>query len=309
MIVDEKISDDTTIHTLLRNMGTNKVTGTSAVALAVLSINENAEEITYANIARALAADYFSLYYVNLETEDFIEYTSPAGKESMAVERHGTNFFEKARADAASHIFEEDVEKFVSAFTKEHVVEAIDTQQSFTIDYRLMMEGRPVYVHMKAMRMAPKSDHIIIGVSNINLQMNQRKAIEALMQEQRVFNRIKSLTGDFIVMYNIDPETGSYTESTVTDEYAGLGLSKKGDDFFKDAYANAEKYVAPEDRDRFRRDIATKSLIDKIDKEGLFVMKYNMIIGDEPNLVKLRANLVDEPDGKKLIIAVNHIFD
>ncbi|MBR5755425.1 MAG: bifunctional diguanylate cyclase/phosphodiesterase, partial [Erysipelotrichaceae bacterium] len=79
MIVDENRPDNTTIHTFLRKIGTNPVTGTSAVAVAVLSISDTGEDITYANIARALAADYFSLFYVDFDTEEFIEFKSDAG--------------------------------------------------------------------------------------------------------------------------------------------------------------------------------------------------------------------------------------
>ena len=308
-IVDEKRPDNTTVHTYLRKIADNPVTGTSAVAVAVLSINETKEDITYANIARALAADYVSLYYVDLETDEFIEYASNSGRETMAVERRDTDFFNKARKDALDAIYEEDLDYFLRMFSKENILNALDQQKSFTLSYRLMMKGRPVYMNIKAMRMQDDEYRIIIGVSDVNLQMNQRKAIERLMQEQTVSNRIRALTDDFMVMYTIDPETGSYTESTVNSEYEGLGVAKVGDDFFGDKDINADRLVHPEDAERFKRTLDRDNILDALKKNGLVKLKYRLMINGEPKTVMTRAALVREADGEKLLVSTNYVSD
>ena len=309
VIAGELTGSGTSVQSLIRIIADNPVTGTTAVAVAVVSENDDSENLTYANIARALAADYFNLFYVDLETEDFIEYTSAAGKERMAVERHGTDFFKRASEDSLVYLHEEDRERFNRSFTKYNVVKALDGQKSFTLDYRVIKDGHPVYVNMKATRMTDDDSHIIIGVSNVNLQMNQRRAIEKLMQDQQVANRIKALTGDFIVMYNIDPETGNYTESNASTEYEGLGFAKTGEDFFSDALVNGEKTIYPADWERYKKNVTKENIFRKIEEEGLFVLKYSLMIDDEPNLVKLRGALVEEQGVKRLIIAVNHISD
>lgn len=308
-VMDERLSDGNTVHSLMIPVATNDVTGASAVLVAVLTISDNDDGATYANIARALAADFFNIFYVNLRTDEFIEYTSDAGREGMAIERHDTDFFEKARRDAIMLLHEDDVDRFRKAFTKENIVNTIDSQKSFTLDYRLMMDGRPIYVSMKATRMQGDTDYLIIGVSNVNVQMNQRKAIEALMKEQTVYNRLKALSGDFVVMYTIDPESKHYIESSSSSEFAELGVTKSGEDFFADTLINADRLVFPEDRELFTTSLEKDSLLERIKKEGSVTVNYRMMIDGQAVPLKLKAVLVNEPDGDKLIIAASYLND
>ena len=82
---DEKMPDGSVVHSLARRISTNPVTGNTAVAVAVLSISNPGEGETYVDIARALAADYYNIYVVDLDTDRFIEYSSPVGGQEMAV--------------------------------------------------------------------------------------------------------------------------------------------------------------------------------------------------------------------------------
>ena len=100
----------------------NPLTGSVAVAIVVLSITEPNEGETYASIARALAADYYNIYCVDLDTEKFIEYSSKVGREELAVERRGEDFFAACRRDTMTRIYEEDREQFLKNFTKENIV-------------------------------------------------------------------------------------------------------------------------------------------------------------------------------------------
>lgn len=306
-IVDEKLPDGTTCHTFLRNIARNPVDGTSAVATVVLAITDDRDELKYVNIARALAADYFNIFYVDLRTDEFTEYTSDAGRESMVVERHASGFFENAETNIVEYVVEEDRERFMRLFTKENILNALDRQKSFMLEYRMPLKGRSVYVSLKAMRMPDDNEHIIVAISNINLQMNQRRAIERLTQEQTMYNRLKALTGDFMVMYTIDPVTGSYIESSVNSEYEGLGVAKAGRNFFEDKDINAEKLIHPEDRVRFKLLLERDILLKKLEKDNLLTMTYRMIIDGKDVPVRLRAAMVKEPEGDKLIIAVNHL--
>ena len=74
--------------------------------------------MNYAHIAKALSADYVNLYYVNMDTEKFVEYSPDPVREDLAVERHGGDFFATSRSDALKHLYKDDQEAFVSAFTR-----------------------------------------------------------------------------------------------------------------------------------------------------------------------------------------------
>lgn len=162
--VDEKLPDGSVMHLFLRRIASNPVKGTVAVAAAVLSIMDVSEGLDYAAIARALAADYFNIFYVDLETEEFIEYSSNPGREMLAVERRGKDFFSASRRDARKVLLEEDQESFIAAFTRENVVRVIKEEGAFTTTYRMVQPDGPVCVNMKAVRVDEEGRHIIIGV-------------------------------------------------------------------------------------------------------------------------------------------------
>ena len=169
-IYDEKMPDGTTVHSFARRIGVNPVNGNTAVAIAVLSVTKDNGETSYASIARALAADYYNLYYIDLDTDDFIEYTSSVGGEELAVERHGANFFDEVKEAVKTRIYEEDRAGFNKIFSKEKVIRELDAQGVFTATYRLIDTGKPMYVNMKITRM-PGGNHIIMGISVIDAQM------------------------------------------------------------------------------------------------------------------------------------------
>ena len=87
--INEEMADGSVAHSFARIIGKNPVDGTESIAIAVLSITEPDENTTYADIARALAADYYNLFLIDLDTNDYTEYSSQVGGEELLVVRHG----------------------------------------------------------------------------------------------------------------------------------------------------------------------------------------------------------------------------
>lgn len=174
---DETMPDGSTVHSFARRVGVNPVNGNTAVAVAVLSITDPADSTSYAEIARALAADYYNIYVVDLDTEEFMEYTSSVGGNELAMERRGERFFAAVQRDALQRIYQEDQAAFLTTFTREAILRGLAEQGVFTTTYRLIDTGTPMYANMKVLRM-PGGNRIIIGVSIIDAQMKQKKAEE-----------------------------------------------------------------------------------------------------------------------------------
>ena len=167
---DERLPDGSLAHCFVRRISQNPVTGKAAAAVAVLSITEADEGASYAEIARALASDYYNIYVVDLDTEHFIEYSSVAGKDELAEERHGTDFFARAREDTMTRIYKDDRKPFLTWFSKENIILELDRNGVFTTTYRLIDTGKPMYVSMKITRLEQRSNRIILGVSVMDSQ-------------------------------------------------------------------------------------------------------------------------------------------
>ena len=171
---NEKMGDGSVVHSFARWIALNPASGDIAVAVAVLSVSDPGLEESYADIARALAADYYNIYVVDLDTEDFIEYSSPVGGDTLSVERHGAGFFESVRRDTMTRIYEDDRKLFLTRFNKENVMKELAVQGLFTTTYRLIDSGEPVYAALKVTRMRG-TNKIILGVSIIDSQMKQQE--------------------------------------------------------------------------------------------------------------------------------------
>ena len=299
-----RLPDASLAHCAMRWIGNNPVTGSAAVTLAVVSISPPNPGTSYANIARALAADYFNLFYVNIQTEDFIEYSSSVGKDNLAEERHGTDFFASARRDALTVLYRKDQDAFIKAFTKENILQQLERQGTFALTYRMVADNKPVYVSMKVMRMDTDDKHIIIGVSSIDSQMKEKERLDRIRANELIYARIRAISAEVICMYTVDPATGQYVECSANSEYEELGLSKDGTDFFADALENGAKHVLSADYPTYQALMQRENVFREIRDHGVLTFKYHLMIDGKPQEVRLRAGLVKESDGEKLIVGV-----
>ena len=229
---------------------------------------------------------------IDLDTNDYTEYASQVGGEEMSVVRHGKEFFESARRDTLTRIYEEDREPFLALFTKENVLRDLDAQGVFTTTYRLIDTGNPMYVNMK------------LGISIIDSQMQQREQYEELRRERESMVRVMALSDGYLTLFTIDPKTGKYIEYSSSDDFDSLGAKKDGNDFFGQAYVDAFTYCYEEDRQRFQEQVTQENVLRVIRERGNFSIDYRLIIRGKPRPVTLKAALLKEGGVEKLVVGV-----
>ncbi len=145
----------------------------------------------YSNIALALSSSYSRLYYVDTETDEFVEYRSDTEDGRLAKERQGEDFFNQSQKDALEQLYKDDQAAFLREFRKETVLRVIDEYGVFTMTYRLIVAGEPVYVSMRATRMQDDGSHIIIGVNTENV--DDRSELTGLYTEASFVAHAKEL--------------------------------------------------------------------------------------------------------------------
>ena len=252
----------------------------------------------YENVVNALSEDYFNLYYVDLETEEFIEYGSRTDKGQRMIGVHGSDFFSEAKKNALIYVYEKDQRRFIERMNRERLLEEIEKHGSLIYTYRLLIDGEPVYVSMKVKRI---DRHIIIGISNVDTQVKDRMAAARAAEEKKSYQRLTALNGNLIVLYYVDPESDRYTEFSASREYEGLGISKQGSDFFSTTYENSLRTIHPEDQALFHAQVTKENILATIRRDGIFVLDYRLMSGDLPTYVRLKAAKVEE-DGKSMLI-------
>ena len=309
VLTDEKTADGNISHLLIRRIAVNPVNRKTALIVIVLGMTDEklADNLTYAHVAQALSADYIDLYYVNLDNEHYMEYLPDADSDDMAIEKRGKSFFSTARADAEKRVYEEDRIMFTSTFTRENVARAIEEHGVFTLTYRIYIDGRPVYVHMKAIRIGTEGNRIIIGVNNVDAQMRHREMMERLKEERVTYSRLTALTGNYYFFYTVDPDTGRYFEYSTSEDAKRLGSSAEGTDFFEDTLVRNDRVIHPEDKEFFREHFRRETILEKTGNGEIFSMTYRLMFDGEPRYVSLRAAMVTEDGSKRLIFGLNDV--
>ena len=135
----------------------------------------------------------------------------------------------------------------------------------------------------------------------------QKLAEERMAEERTAYTRINALTGNFIVIYIVVPSTGRYREYSSAGGYESFSIPKEGLDFFAASRENVRKVIHPADLDRFLSVFTMDNVLSEIRKNNLFAINYRMMIDGKPRYVQLKAAMIDEKDGQRLIVGVNDI--
>lgn len=301
--IDEKMPDGSVVRSFVRKIDSNPVEGITAFAIAVLSITNPEDATSYADVAMALVADYYILYVIDMDTDQYIEYTASAGTEELIKTRQGSSFFDAGLEENMYRVFEEDKELFRTRFKKDIVRQELDQHGVFTIIYRLIINDAPVYVNMKAVRLQG-GNRIICGITSVDAQMKEREQLEKAKQDRASLARLMAISEEYLSLYAIHLETGRYLEYTASEEFEALGFAKEGEDFFAQAVIDGKKVICPEDLPRYLEKIRKENILREIEQNGAFKMDYRMKLGNGTQEVTLKIVSFTEGEDRQLLASV-----
>ena len=266
-------------------------------------------KVSPARVAQALAADYFCIYYVNTKNNKFIEYSASEEYRALGLPRSGEDFISFSRERFESIIYPEDQERFLDGFVKEKIISELDAHGIYKLAFRLMFNGVPTYVQLKVTRMIEKEGtHIVIGISSVDEQMKAMEAFEMAHHASITFGRVASaLAGDYFSIYVVDLDTDHFVEYSATKEFDTLGVEKNGEDFFNLSRRNMLRLIYEDDRERFMGTFYREKVMSILERDKIFTMKYRLVFGDTPVWVSMKATLLEDNDGRHLIIGTNNI--
>lgn len=258
-------------------------------------------------ISRALARNYFTMYYVNLSTGEYVGYSSSCDYKSLIIDESGTDFFADTLKNAQDVIYEPDFEKVTKSITKENLINNTKDGKTFDLIYRLLIKGKPTYVSLKALKLADEDNNIIIGISNIDEQKkDELKYKAALEQNITYYNIALSLVQNYFDLYYINVDTNAYIEYSINSQNQSLDKVSSGIDFFQDTKVNALKLIVPEDQQKFLKSLERENLLHEINNGKVFTLTYRVLLNNIPTYCQLTAiNLIN--DVNHVILAVSNI--
>ena len=262
----------------------------------------------HTRIAQSLARGYTDLYYINMDTDELIEYHTDDENGVLTEVRRSADFFEGCKRDVKLFVHPDDQEAFVEAMDREFLTRALDQKKIFEMIYRRIKDGRSFYVKMRVSRVDEDKRFIVLAVSDIDELMKRRFAEERIQEERIAYARLHAITGNFICVYVVDPETDSYREFSATDHYTKLfAQTKEGTDFFDKVREAARQYNHPADLKRFLSVFTKENVMAEIEHSGLFTFGYRLMMEGKPVHVQMKAAMVEEKEGPRLIVGLNDI--
>ena len=138
--------------------------------------------LIYTNIAQTLSRDYIDLYYINADTEEFVEYQKDEENGSLSEIRRGWHFFSDCKLELSESVYEDDRNAFLQVMKRKTLMEALNKKNTFSMTYRQLSESGPVYVNMKISRMDDEQ-YIIMGITDVDAEMRETIAQNEALSE------------------------------------------------------------------------------------------------------------------------------
>ena len=259
------------------------------------------ERLTFASLALALANDYSSIYVIDPVDDSYVEYTADGDDKKLIPVSSGSNFFEDVPKNCRELVWKEDQEYFLAAFRKETFLQALQDGRSFSLTYRLKINGSPRYFFLKTIRANDKS--VVIGIQDIHEQKQKELLEEAA---SRKYSEIAgSLAGLFEVIYYIDVKTGQYTEYGASENFAKLGLESEGSNFFRKVKTEMRRLLHPDDYERMMGELKKSALMKKLKEQQMFTLNYRHLIDGEIVYMQIIAFRPQNDDGRIVIGVLN----
>ena len=121
--------------------------------------------LTFVRLALALANDYQIVYVIRIADDSYVEYAAEGSDKTLVRRSAGEDFYRDTVLNGRIQVMPEDQARFLSTLRKENVLAAVQDGATFTLHYRLINSGTPLWHSLKAVRGAGEdSQYVIIGV-------------------------------------------------------------------------------------------------------------------------------------------------
>ena len=126
-----------------------------------------------------LSDNYLSVYTVDVATGCFAAYEMSGFFKDLGAPIGGDDFFTSTRNISLKYVCPDDMDKFMTVFTRENVMRVIGENGMFTLEYRVIINAEPLYICLKAAMSKDSADEMIVGFVNIDAQKKREIQYES----------------------------------------------------------------------------------------------------------------------------------
>ena len=279
----------------------------SCIIHAFAEAGEMKKKEIYDQIATSMAEDYEAVYYINLETGEYLEFSSSPEYASMNVRMEGRDFFAEVKSNIEKYVHPDDRDFSLNLHQKETILKNLENRRSFSYKYRIMVNGNPHHFQFN-MLLAEDGKHIILCEKDIedaftaeNMQLeNQKKNI--------TFSQIAEILAvNYDVIYYVDAKDSSYISYECRNIYGEVEVQKSGDNFFEDSKIDITNIVHKTDRDLALDFINKDHIISSLETQRSCSLDYRIVAFKKTHYVRMTVRKTS--DGTHYIIGIENIDD
>ncbi len=193
-------------------------------------------ELDEKKILVALSETFDSIYYVNIVDDSYVE-IAPNRRlgERLNLNISGSHFFDDVKLNLARVGYPDDIDMVLEFINKDRLIEALKSGATNSSEYRLLIDGEPVYFRMRVSMSKTDSDYILIAVENVNEATSEKLRQQAILKRDHQI--IEVLASEYDSVYYLDLQTGKYETYTLNRNFKnGRNAYISENDDFKSAY-------------------------------------------------------------------------
>ena len=210
---------------------------------------ERKEKEIYDSIARGLAEDYEAIYYINVETGKYREFSKSPEYDSLQVPFAGKNFYDETRINIDKYVHPDDREFAHNLYCKETMLKNLENRKSYSYKYKLIINGQPRHFQFTMMR-SKDQKHFVLYEKDIDDEITFENMRLENHKKQVSFTEIAEILAvKYDVIYYVDAETSDYISYECRNIYGNLQIQRSGADFFADSKNDIINIVHKNDHD------------------------------------------------------------
>ena len=259
------------------------------------------------HIASVMAQDYEAIFYIEIESGEYLVYAQSPEYKAMNVSTDGKDFFKDTLDNLGVCVYPDDLEYAKKFYTREAMLKNLEGRRSFSFKYRVMINKEPRHFLFTVMSEA-NGQYLIFYEKDIEDELNAEKTQKENQKKTITYGQIaESLASDYDVIYYVNVDDSSYVSYQVNNIYGQLESSSSGDDFFGDSLSVIPKIIYKRDCEKIVEFITRDNMISALEKRKVASIEYRILGSGEPRYVRLTAR--KSSDGTHFILCVENVDD
>ena len=272
-----------------------------------VQFSEKEEKKIHDNIAAAMAEDYEAIFYIDIESGEYMTFSKTPKYMSMNMEDLGRDFFKETLEGMKNCTYPDDLEYAKQFYDRETMLKYLENRLSFSFKYRVIINNEPRFFLFTVMK-SKNERYIIFYEKDIEDELIAEKKQKEKQKQTITFGQIaESLASIYDVIYYINIADSSYICYQVNESFGQLEANKSGDDFYGDFQRKIQKVIHEQDREKLTEFVNKDTMISTIDNHKDCSITYRMIISGNSQYTKMTVR--KSSDGTHFIIGVENVDD